>query len=626
MMRTEASLRLAMDNDELVMHYQPVVDLTRGTVVGVEALIRWQHPTDGLIGPDHFIPVAEAGGLIVPLGAWVLEQAATQAVRWHAAGLDLDMAVNVSTRQVAHRDLVPTLARVLDETGVDPHHLVLEVTESAVMEDAEAAATVLKAIIKLGVSLSIDDFGTGYSSLVYLKRYPIRALKIDRSFTAGMGIYAEDDAIVASVIGLAKAVGGSCIAEGIETEEQFVALRNLRCGFGQGWLFGRAVPAQELPGLIALCETKLAALQVKFPAENEHRGQTADERDHVGDDRDQMGDQRDSVSDARDHTADARDHTADDRDQVGDQRDRAADERDRAADERDRAADNRDQASNRRGGAGDRRKPGVVAEPTLENLSIPELVRRKAALTRARASEDRQEGAGGRTQAGLDRDAAQTVRGVGAGGRTQAGLDRDAAQTVRGVGAGGRTQAGLDRDAAQTVRGVGASGRTQAGLDRDTAHSDRDSSAKDEDAFFDPRTGVYFTKASLVQLEREIARARLTQQPLVLALIDIDRLKVPDHAGDHAAGDRMLLGVAKALGASVRSYDLLHRSGGDAFAWALSGLKMATVKKRLAIVNAALADAPEPGLVRFGIAELRPDDLPHDVVERANAALHLTAR
>ena len=215
-------------------------------------------------------------------------------------------------------------------------------------------------------------------------------------------------------------------------------------------------------------------------------------------------------------------------------------------------------------------------------------------------------------------------RGAGLTERTQAGLDRHTALSDRGAGLTGRTQAGLDRHTALSDRGAGAGERTQAGLDRHTALSDREASAREGGAFFDPLTGVYFPTAGLMQLEREMTRARLAGLALVLAFIDVDRLAVPKGSRGHGAGDRMLLGVAKALGASVRSYDLLRRTGGDAFVWALSGLDMASVTKRLALVNAALADAPEPGLVRFGLAELRPGDLPEDVVARANAALLLT--
>ena len=405
MMRTEMSLRTAMYNDELVLHYQPVVDLTLGVVVGVEALVRWMHPSDGLIGPDQFIPVAEASGLIVALGTWVLEQATTQAVRWQAEGLRLDVAVNLSTRQVAHRDLVPTVARVLRETGLDPHRLVFEVTESAVMEDAEAAAAVLNRITEMGVSLSIDDFGTGYNSLVYLKRYLIFSLKIDCSFTAGMGVNAEDDAIVASVIGLAKAVGGSCIAEGIETQEQYVALRSLRCGFGQGWLFGRAVPAEELHELIAECEAKLAALALTFPQENEHRDQTADRRDQVADRRDQVADQRDQIADQRDQIGDQRDQNGD---QASDQRDQASDQRDQASDQRDQTGDQRDQT-------GDQHRD--------ETMNQRVETRNQRVETRNQRDETRNQ----RDRAGEQRNQARDQRNQASDQRDQASDQRDRA-------------------------------------------------------------------------------------------------------------------------------------------------------------------------------------------------------
>ena len=336
--RTEAALREAMLGDQLVVPYQPVVDLTRGTVVGLEALVRWQHPEDGLIPPDDFIPVAESGGLIVALGATVLELACRQAVRWHAQGLRLHVAVNLSTRQVAHPDLLRTVTRVLRETGLDPEHLVLEVTESAVMEDAEAAATVLSAIAALGVSLSIDDFGTGDSSLVYLKRYPIRALKVDRSFVGGTGASARDDAIVASVVGLARAVGGSCIAEGVESAEQYAVLVALGCDFGQGWLFGRGEPSEDLPAAVLRAEAVLRQLRAGVPADGS-------QRDHAGDQRDQAAEDRDHVGDRRDHAGIERDLAGARRDEAADRRDLAADARDSAADRRDVAAGQRDEAA-----------------------------------------------------------------------------------------------------------------------------------------------------------------------------------------------------------------------------------------------------------------------------------------
>ena len=431
MIRTEMALRAAMYNDELVLHYQPVVDLTLGAVVGVEALVRWLHPSDGLIGPDQFIPVAEASDLIVALGTWVLEQAATQALRWQVEGLSLDMAVNLSTRQVAHHDLVPTVARVLRETGLDPHRLVFEVTESAVMEDAEAAAAVLNRITEMGVSLSIDDFGTGYSSLVYLKRYPIRSLKIDRSFTAGMGVNAEDDAIVASVIGLAKAVGGSCVAEGIETQEQYAALRSLRCGFGQGWLFGRAVPAEELPELIAECEAKLAALALTFPQENDPRDQVADQRDQVADQRDQVADQRDQVADQRDQIGDQRDQIGDQRDELDHANDRR-DERDQASDQRDQASDQRDQASDQREHAGDQRdQTRNQRDQTADQRDQTRNQRDQTADQRDRAKDQLDRAGDQRHQARDQRDQADDQRDQADDQRDQASDQRDHASDQR---------------------------------------------------------------------------------------------------------------------------------------------------------------------------------------------------
>lgn len=537
-LRTAEHLRSAIERDELVVHYQPVIDLVVGTAVGVEALVRWQHPTDGLIAPDMFIPLAEAHGLISALGAQVLERSCVQAMSWLEQGLDLQMAVNLSTRQIADPALIDTVADILARTGMEPDRLVFEVTESAVMEDAEAAAVVLNRLAELGVSLAIDDFGTGYSSLVYLKRYPIRALKIDRTFVAGMGLSDEDDAIVASVVGLARAVGGACIAEGIETQEQYAALRALGCSFGQGWLFGKAVAPEWLPALIEQCERSLAGLLLDLPAPGEQRDaagdrrdqaayqrdQVADERDHVGDERDRVGDRRDVVGDRRDvagderdvaaelrdevahlrddaadnrdhvgeerdragakrdHAGDARDEAADRRDQLGahrdaagDQRDRAAGRRDIVAEKRDHAADQRDEAADQRDAAAERTEWEVTSASPPESASST--ARQEAASDRSRASEDRRAGASERTQAEHDRSTALADRGAGANERTLAERDREVALADRGAGAGERTNAERDRDVALADRGAGASERRQAEQDRGVALSDRDAGA-----------------------------------------------------------------------------------------------------------------------------------------------------
>ena len=251
-LRTEAELQEALDRKQFVVHYQPVVDLQLGAVRGVEALVRWAHP-DGMRMPDSFIPVAEASGMIVPLGAWVLEEACRQAAAWQRDGLELDVAVNLSVRQVSHPDVVATIRNALLSSGLAPERLMLEVTESAMLEDAEAAQVALARIAEIGATIAIDDFGTGYSSLLYLKRYPVHALKVDRSFVSGMSDNNDDHAIVTSVVSLARAVGSACIAEGVETAEQHAALHAMGCGYAQGYLFGRPVPGADLPASVIAC-------------------------------------------------------------------------------------------------------------------------------------------------------------------------------------------------------------------------------------------------------------------------------------------------------------------------------------------------------------------------------------
>ena len=251
-----SDLRHAVARDELRAHYQPIFALDGERLLGMEALVRWQHPRRGLMAPDDFIPLAEGANLIGELGAWVLRTACRQAARWGAAGpggAPLHMAVNVSARQLARGGgLVPLVAEALAESGIDPATLILEVTESAVMDDAEATLGVLTDLKALGVRLAIDDFGTGYSSLVYLKRFPVDQLKVDRTFVRGLGTDADDSAIVASVVSLAHAVGIVAIAEGVETAEQLAALQGLGCGFGQGYLWSRPRPAAELEELLGL--------------------------------------------------------------------------------------------------------------------------------------------------------------------------------------------------------------------------------------------------------------------------------------------------------------------------------------------------------------------------------------
>ena len=242
-----SELRRALDQQELRVYYQPVHDLQDSRLVGVEALVRWQHPERGLVPPGEFIPIAERTGLIADIDAWVMDQACRQMGQWLAEGAPLSfIAVNVSSRLFARRELYEQVAQVLHTTGLDPAYLELEVTESAVMEDPEVALEQLHRLRELGLRLAIDDFGTGYSSLLRLKRLPVQKLKIDQGFVAGLPWDEDDAAIVRVVIALAKSMGMQVHAEGIEQVEQARFLLEQECDLAQGYWFGRPVPAQEM--------------------------------------------------------------------------------------------------------------------------------------------------------------------------------------------------------------------------------------------------------------------------------------------------------------------------------------------------------------------------------------------
>jgi len=241
-LKMETELRRALDRGELRLHYQPQVDLRTARIVGLEALVRWEHPERGLVPPGSFIPIAEETGLILPIGRWVLETACRQASIWRAdaeIGLDLVMAVNLSPRQFRHPRLVQDVGQVLAESGLDASGLEVEITEGTAMGDADATVKTLEHLKSIGIRLAIDDFGTGYSSLGYLKRFPIDVLKVDRSFVAGLPQNRGDAAIVRAVVGLSRALGLKAVAEGVETPEQLTELRGLGCDQGQGYLFGR---------------------------------------------------------------------------------------------------------------------------------------------------------------------------------------------------------------------------------------------------------------------------------------------------------------------------------------------------------------------------------------------------
>ena len=256
-LRVETELRRAIEREEFRVYYQPIVDLRTGRIAGVEALLRWQHPDRGLVPPLEFIPLAEETGLIVPIGQLVLEEACRQVCKWRdlypgkPGEEPLTVSVNLSVRQFGHPGLIEDIARVLRETGLDPRHLKLEITESIGAEDSGDAVATLNRLREMGIGLALDDFGTGYSALSYLKRFPITNLKLDRSFVAGLGQDAEDTAIVHAVIAFAKALGLSVTAEGIETVEQLADLQSLSCEQGQGYYFSKPLPSEAMDALLA---------------------------------------------------------------------------------------------------------------------------------------------------------------------------------------------------------------------------------------------------------------------------------------------------------------------------------------------------------------------------------------
>ncbi|HUF96207.1 MAG TPA: EAL domain-containing protein [Acidimicrobiia bacterium] len=247
----EASLREAIENDEFVLHYQPKVDLETGAITGAEALIRWTHPTRGVLSPDQFVPIAEDSGLIRQIGTWVLREACRQARSWLDQGLPpITMAVNVSASELSDETYVQRLFATLSETGMDPEFLELELTESVLMKHAHSAAIILQALRRTGIRVALDDFGTGYSSLSYLRDFPIDSVKIDRSFVNEVTSVYEDTSIVKAVISMAQSLGLRVVAEGVENLDQFQFLRAHSCDEAQGFLFSQAVPPDEFATLL----------------------------------------------------------------------------------------------------------------------------------------------------------------------------------------------------------------------------------------------------------------------------------------------------------------------------------------------------------------------------------------
>jgi diguanylate cyclase (GGDEF)-like protein/PAS domain S-box-containing protein len=247
----EENLCFALDRDELVMYYQPKINLKTGEITGVEALIRWQHPERGLIGPLQFISVAEDCGLMLPIGNWVLRESCRQAKAWQDAGLrPIEMAVNVSSVEFRNEDFLEGVRAILEETGLSPHYLGLELTESVLMQHAEFTVPVLKKLKAMGVRLAIDDFGTGYSSLSYLRQFPIDTLKVDQSFVHGINADTDDATIINAVINMGGNLKHRVIAEGVETVEQVAFLQAHGCDEGQGYYFSHPVPASQFAKLL----------------------------------------------------------------------------------------------------------------------------------------------------------------------------------------------------------------------------------------------------------------------------------------------------------------------------------------------------------------------------------------
>jgi EAL domain-containing protein (putative c-di-GMP-specific phosphodiesterase class I) len=252
-LQVETDLRHALERSEFRVHYQPIIDLAAGNIVGFEALIRWQHPARGLVPPGEFIPLSEETGLIVPIGWWVLRESCMQMQRWlerFPERQDLTVSVNLSTRQFMQPDLLDQVERALTLSKLPPHALKLEITESVVMQREELVTTMLTALRTRGIRVCIDDFGTGYSSLRYLHDFPVDSLKIDRSFIRSIGEGGAHPRLVETIVALSKNMGMESVAEGVETQEQLDYLRQIGPQFAQGFLFSCAKSADEIEEML----------------------------------------------------------------------------------------------------------------------------------------------------------------------------------------------------------------------------------------------------------------------------------------------------------------------------------------------------------------------------------------
>ena len=313
-----SDLQHGIENGELRLHYQPMMDLADDTVVGVEALARWDRGGAGLLNPAEFIEVAERTGQIIALGAWVARTACVAAAELQGTDrAPFGVSINVSARQLGDPGLIGILEAALRDAGCPASALVVEITETALMDDLEAAVRTLDAIKALGVRLDLDDFGTGYSSLLYLKRFPVDRIKIDQSFVAGLGSNHADTIIVASTIALAHAVGLKAIAEGVETLEQLQVLRRMGCDYMQGYLLSRPLDADALTTWLATCGAHAQALAGRGGAVGAVRDPAVGAGGELGGPRREVAARPDTKLDRREVMADRRDRAADGREDAG---------------------------------------------------------------------------------------------------------------------------------------------------------------------------------------------------------------------------------------------------------------------------------------------------------------------
>jgi EAL domain-containing protein (putative c-di-GMP-specific phosphodiesterase class I) len=246
----EADLQRAIERNELVLHYQPIIDLKTRLLVGLEALLRWEHPERGLLAPDSFIPLAEESALILAVGQWVLEHACAEVAQWQAIAPGLTVSVNLSARHFLHESLVADIDGALRRSGLDPELLTVEITESVLMRDSDAVLGKLFELKNLGIRLALDDFGTGYSSLGYLRRFPIDVLKVDKTFVEGIARGVEESAVARAIIKLGRTLRIATVAEGVETEDQVDRLSVLHCDQAQGFWFSRPLSAAAIAKLL----------------------------------------------------------------------------------------------------------------------------------------------------------------------------------------------------------------------------------------------------------------------------------------------------------------------------------------------------------------------------------------